>query len=301
MNRGLVLFVLASFFLATPASQAQLAYQPKIRIADKGESYQVKIMDAMKMTATKVLDGTGQVLADRKKEAKSKSYVYKATILTKAADTLHPAGSKRAYEKAELTDNGNTRGSALQGKTVIIEKKGDKFEQRFEDGTELSAAQLEDLDNRPANSMHAQAFMPKGAVSWPDGSWPIDQELLVKTLPKDLALVLDTAKGKAGARLITGYYKDYEKERKFYGTIEVKIEIPLKVGTELNGVKIKKGKLAFTTTIDGRVDGGSVNRTQKSALEMDMQGTQEANGKTFVVWVEMSRTTVESFAEIKKK
>jgi hypothetical protein len=298
MNRGLVLFGLASLFLTSTASQAQLAYQPKIRVADKGESYQVKIMDAVKMTTTKVVDGTGQVLADRKKEAKSKSYVYKATILAKAADALHPAASKRAYEKAELTDNGITRAPALQGKTVILEKKGDKFEHRFEDGAELSAEQLEDLDNKPANSLHAQAFMPKGAVVWPGDSWAIDPELLVKTVPKDLAAVFDMAKGKAGARLITGHYKDFEKERQFYGTIEVKIEIPLKVGAELNGVKIKKGKLVFTTTIDGRIDGNSVERTQKGTVEMDMQGSQEANGMTFAVWLEMSRTTEESYAEI---
>jgi hypothetical protein len=284
-------------FLASPTSQAQLAYQPKIRLADKGESYQVKIMDAMKMTTTKVVDGTGQVLAERKKEAKSKSYIYKATILAKAADALHPAASKRAYEKAELTDNGNTRASALQGKTVILEKKGDKLEHRFEDGSELSAEQLQDLDNKPANSLHAQAFMPKGAVSWPDGSWALDPELLVKTSPKDLAAILDAAKGKAWAHLITGY----KKENKMYATIEVKIEIPFKVGADLNGVKIKRGKLAFTTTIDGCVDGSSVERTQKGTVEMDMQGSQEANGMTFAVWVEMSGTHEESYAEIKKK
>lgn len=302
MNRGLVLFGLASLFLASTASQAQLAYQPKIRVADKGESYQVKIMDAMKMTTTKVVDGTGQVLADRKKEAKSKSYVYKATILAKAADALHPAASKRAYEKAELTDNGNTRASALQGKTVILEKKGDKFEHRFEDGTELSAEQLGDLDNKPANSLHAQAFMPKGAVTWPGGSsWDIDPELLVKTMPQDLAAVLDAAKGQASAHLIRGHYKDFEQERKFYGTIEVNIEFPLKAGADLNGVNIKKGKLVITTTIDGRIDGNSVERTQKGTVELDMQGSQDANGMTFTVWVEMSRTTVESYAEIKKK
>jgi hypothetical protein len=53
--------------------------------------------------------------------------------------------------------------------------------------------------------------------------------------------------------------------------------------------------------IDGwRRNEGSVDRTQKSALEMDMQGSQEANGTTFVVWVEMSRATVESYTEIKK-
>ena len=39
-------------FLAPAATQAQLAYQPKIRVAGKGESYQVKIMEAMKMTTT---------------------------------------------------------------------------------------------------------------------------------------------------------------------------------------------------------------------------------------------------------
>jgi hypothetical protein len=297
MNRGLVLFGLASFFLASTASHAQLAYHPKIRVADKGESYQVKILDAMKMTTTKVVDGTGQVLADRKKEAKSKSYVYKATILAKAADALHPAASKRAYEKAELTDNGNTRASALQGKTVILEKKGDKFEHRFVDGPELSAEQLEDLDNKPANSLHAQAFMPKGAVTWPGGGWALDPELVVNTMPKDLAAVFDAAKGQASAHLIRGY----NKEDKFYGTIEVKIEFPLKVGADLNGVKIKKGKLVFTTTIDGRIDGNSVERTQKGMVELDMQGSQDANGMTLAVWVEMTRATVESYAEITKK
>lgn len=206
MSRALVLFGLASFFLAPTASQAQLAYQPRIRVADKGESSQVNITDAMTMTTTKVVDGASQVLAERKKEAKSKSYVYQATILAKGPDALHPAASKRAYEKAELTDNGNTRASALQGKTVILATKGNKFEHRFEDGADLSAEQIEDLDNRPANSLHAQAFMPKGAVIWPDGSWPINPELLVTTLPKDLAATLDAARGKAGARLITGYY-----------------------------------------------------------------------------------------------
>jgi hypothetical protein len=87
---------------------------------------------------------------------------------------------------------------------------------------------------------------------------------------------------------------------KFFGVIEVKIEIPLKVGAELNGVKIKKGKVVYTTTIDGRVDGDSVERTQKGTVEMDMQGSQEANGMKFAVRVEMSRTTEESYSEIKK-
>ena len=180
---------------------------------------------------------------------------------------------------------------------MILEKKGGKFEPRFEDGTGLSAEQIKDLDNKPANSLHAQAFMPEGAVIWPDGNWTPDPKLLVKILPKDLAAVLDADKGKAEARLKKGTHK----EMKFYGIIEVKIEIPLKVGADLNGVKIKKGKVVYTTTIDGRVDGDSVERTQKGTVKMDMQGSQEANGMKFAVRVEMSRTTEESYSEIKKK
>ncbi len=300
--RQIILAIAAVFsFSVAAVNEAQLAYEPKMRVADKGESYQVIITHSMKMTTTKVIEDSGKVPAEQKKVANSKSYVYKTTVLAKAADALHPAASKREYEKAEVTDNGNTRPSTLQGKTVILQKKGDKFEHRFEGGVELTTDQLQDLDNQPAISVHAQAFMPEKPVVWPDGKWALEPALLVKMAPGELAAILDVAKGEAVARLKTGNYKGNPPERIFYGTIEVRIEIPLKVGADLNGVKVKSGKVVFTTTIDGRVDGKSVDRTQKGMLELDMQGSQEANGMTFAVRVEMSRTTEETYTGIDNK
>ena len=69
---------------------------------------------------------------------KGKSYAYVTTVLDNAAGQIVPTLSVRNYEKALLTedDKGNrvTNPATLQGKKVLIEKKGDGYQFRLDDG-----------------------------------------------------------------------------------------------------------------------------------------------------------------------
>ena len=174
-------------------------------------------------------------------EASKSKYVFTDEILAKPADAKRPTKIKRTYETAERTKNGTAVDLGLAGKTVMIEKKGEKYEFALADGGALNEAATEILDKEINEKSEAgeEIFAPKKPVKVGE-TWSADLAAAAKDLAKS-GLSIDVDKSKATVKLA----KVYDKGGSKFGLMEVKMdlivtkasgkgqEIPMKDGSKL--------------------------------------------------------------------
>src|SRR5262249_53264160 len=142
---------------------------------DKAEGgvYQVEKVESGTITTKVTIQG--QAKEETKKV--SETTAFKETVV-KLDDKKHATKLEREYAKAEKTEGGRTEKTALDGKTVLIEKKDDKYVFTYKGGGEVEGEAAEGL-NKEFNKSPAEdldkLLMPKDSVK-PGGEWKIDMK-----------------------------------------------------------------------------------------------------------------------------
>lgn len=242
---GLVVFgLLAACAPAADESVELKNYKPKV-----GDRMRVTDEDR---TTTRTLV-TIEDKTDEKIEKRTKLVVYVSETLAVKAGEKKPVKLKRTYEKAEESKDGDTAKLPLDGKAVIVEKKGDKYTFTYaDDGKALDGKPREELDREfnKKDQDDIDDFIPKRPLK-PGETWKVDTDKLLKILVKD------TFGADSKAATGTGKLAEaYTFGGRPYGVYDLSVEFPV---TELKGeapIALKKGsKMAMHIVADGNTDG----------------------------------------------
>jgi hypothetical protein len=228
------------------------------------------------ITSVKVADGMGQVLVEQK-DSKGESVEFKETIL-KAEKGKTPTKVEREYTKMQSTKDDKASDGPLQGKTVIIEKKGKSYEFTTKDGQKVdgpaAAALAKDFGKKDdENKELEKLILPKGAVKVGE-SWKIEMAKIVEVFNKEGALEVDAAKSTGTGTLV----KAYKKDGRQFGDMKFKLEFPLQTaGKGKEQLKFAAGaKIVMDMTFDVCIDGTSENGVMTMKMLMTGNGSLAA-------------------------
>ena len=198
----------------------------------------------------------------------------------------------RTYGAAEKTAKGETAKRAYAGKTVLIEKKGEKYEFSIdgEDLSEKDAPELHKSFNKAKDEPDAQDLMPAGPIGVGEG-WKVaadKSEKMFKTLG-DAKMKVDAKKSTVEGKLTKAYKKDGAQ----YGVFELTITV---VVTELDlgsGLTKATGTIVVTGTLDGCID-GTLNvgeSTKKTTIDIAADLPNNASFKMSGTATETDKTS----------
>jgi hypothetical protein len=261
----------------TPAApSAPATYTIKLkRFPDVGKS--VVITGTEKITGTvKVTDSTGKVLNEGKEKADEVSEKkYTQTILE--GDGARPRKYKEEYEKAIA----HSAPRPLQGRTVVYELKGDKYEVTVEGEPALDAKDLKELTDKANKPDLNAAVTPKNPVKTGE-TWPIDVQVLAKALGEGQDL--DAAQSKADAKLV----RVYDKDGKRFGVIELHLKAAFK---SMQGMAFDPPLvIEMQGTLDTAIDGSGT--AGKMTMNGKINGKGQAGKAPMTVTVEMANNMV---------
>jgi hypothetical protein len=268
MQRFLALLA-AGLFAAGSASAADEAVTIKVKKSAPGDVVDVSKTEkgSNKTTFTamgmeRVVDGGG-----------SSKFVYREEIIERPADARRATKLTRTYKTAEMTRaDAKTGDLGLAGKTVLIEKKGDKYEFTV-DGKPLTGpgAQMLQKEFGREKKLTEEDLFPKEPIKV-GGTWKIDVSKLAKELGED-GMIVDESKSSASGKLI----KTYDKEGARFGILEVNMDVTVtKLKGEGQEIPLKDSKMTFVMTadacIDGTLDTGKAKMTIKGSLSGEVMG-----------------------------
>jgi hypothetical protein len=237
--------------------------------AQDGESYTIKLkkpaagqittVDSVEQSLeqVKVADNNGNIQQE-KDEKKGHDYVYKQTILEVKGDK--GTRLKREYQKATATEDGKPKKLSYDGKTVLIEKKGDKYTFRIEGGGEITDDDAKELDkefNKKGNINETEMvklMLPPGPIKVGQ-TWKVDPKVIAKMLQEEAMMELNAEKTTGTGKLL----KAYRKDRRQFGVLSIKMNIVPKSVTK-DGMTIAfqpNSKVVLDMTVDGCIDGSS--------------------------------------------
>jgi hypothetical protein len=278
----------------------------KIKKSAKGDVTKVEDVDES-TTAVVATDGAGTKLVDQK-EKTSKTNIYQETILEKKEGDDKSTSIKRAYEKARnLPKDGKEETRVYEGKTVLIDKKGDKYQFMIEGGKEITAKEAEDLDKSfnkkgPTDEEMEQYLLPGKAVKVGE-SWKIDADKMLKELMKDekeTVIAFDSAKTEASGKLLEVYEKNGHK----FGKMTFAISATLKEFSA-GGMKFKVrdgSKMAMDIQFDVCIDGGEGSGVLKMEMKMTLNADLPTpDGKEVNMMVDGKSTMTRKITDVTKK
>jgi hypothetical protein len=256
--------------LAGPAPGAgEPTYTIKIKKATEGQTEHVDKMEQSTERLT-IVDNNGNALKDEDKKA-GHHYVYRQTILEKKAGAAKATRLKRQYEKATVTQGGETTKLRYEGKTVLIEKKGDRYVFLLEGDEPLTGEDAKQLDkefNKKTDINEAELeklVLPPGPVKVNE-SWKVDPSPLTKVLE---GMELNLEKTTATAKLTRAYRKD----RRQFGVIVLQLNLVPK-GMNKDGMTLAfqpNSKILLQVTIDGCIDGSLTTATMSFTGDMAIE------------------------------
>jgi hypothetical protein len=259
--------VLFAGLLALPTAAADSdAITIKIKENVEGDSYNIDAAKTSK-AMSKVVDAQGKVLMEMNEEV-TETATYKETVV-KVEKDKKPTKLEREYTKAEVKKGAKTEDLGLAGKTVLIERKGDKYTFTFKGGEEVKGTAAKTLaeefkdKNEESNQME-KLLLPKGAVKVGD-EWKLDMDPILKEFGKGEGIDIDKAKATGTGKLL----KAYKKDGKQFGDLQFKLELPVK---SLNNGQLKfpdGAKMILEFSIDGCLDGTSGAGTSQMKMKMD--------------------------------
>jgi hypothetical protein len=258
-------FALAAVFAVSAAAQDKDAVTIKIAYPQAGQRAKVTVEE--KTTTKTVINIQGML--QTQEEVKSKSLVYTDDVIDNPKNEKRAAKLKRTYEKAVIGTGKDTKKLPIEGKTVLIEKKGDKYSFTI-DGKAVEGDSLKLLEeefNRPKKGDVRDVMFPKTPVK-PGDTWKIPPDELVKELGEE-GLVLDKNKVTAGGTLV----KAYKKDGKQFGVIEIVVEGPVTSLGEKVPLTLKEGKMVVKFTGEGCIDGSSPTGTTNAQMTFGISGT----------------------------
>ena len=201
-----------------------------------------------------------------REESGSSTFAYRDEIIERPADAKRATKLKRTYKTAELLKDNVKEDLDLAGKTVLIEKKGDKYEFTV-DGKEVTGKAGELLTKEFGKEKHLTEddLFPKTPVKIGD-TWKVDPVKVAKELG-DGGMVIDVDKSKATGKLL----KVYDKAGSKFGVMEITMELTVTTVKGDREIPLKDGsKLTITVIadacIDGTQDAGKGKMTMKGEL-----------------------------------
>ena len=230
MKRCAALAILAGLFVGTGVGQAQPV---TIKLKERGEGEAALVRrNAATTTAVTVTDAMGQVLVDQKQRI-TEIDEYKETVHKRAAGKS-ATKLEREYTKVQNGKDDEFTNGPLQGKTVIIEKKGDKYVFTYKDGATVedkaAAGLIKDFSKKTdKNSELERLVLPANAVKTGE-SWKIDMPKVAGELAKEGVMEVDADKSTGQGTLV----KTYKKNGLQFGEMKFKMEMPI--------VTVGKGK-----------------------------------------------------------
>ena len=284
MPRSIIASLLAIALLAgPPAFAADDAYTLKLYKGKKGDKTENEKTEDSKNNVVINVAGMEMKLdiSNGKKE------IYTEEILEKKDGDKKATKLTRAYTTAEKTEKGETTKSAYAGETVLIEKKGDKYEFSIK-GKALKEDEAPDLFksfNKKEDEPDNEDFLPTGAVKVGE-TWKVaaeKTEKMFKTLG-DEKMKFDTKKSTIGGKLLKVYRKDGAQ----FGTLEITFTILVtEIDLEGTAAKAKEGsKMILKGTIDTCIDGtvqfedGKMEVTIEITAELPNDGSLTISGTT---------------------
>jgi hypothetical protein len=218
----------------------------------------------------KIVDNNGNALKEEDKKT-GHHYVYRQTVLEMKAGAAKPTRLKRQYTKATISQGGETTKLRYEGKTVLIEKKGDRYIFRLEGDEELTGEDAKQLDkefNKKSDITEAELqklVLPPGPVKVNE-SWKVNPAPLTKVLEgMELNLDKTTATGKLT--------RAYRKDRRQFGVIVLQLNLVPKAMNK-DGMTFAfqpNSKIAMQVTIDGCIDGSTTTATMAFTGDMAIE------------------------------
>ena len=277
MLRALFATALVAGLIAGPSAlAADETYTLKLYKSKKGDKTENEKTEESKNSIAINVMGT-----NNKQEVDSgKKEIYTEEILEKKEGDKKATKLTRTYSAAEKTEKGETAKFLYAGETVLIEKKGDKYEFSVK-GKALKQDEAPDLyksfnkDDEP----QSEDFMPAGPVKVGE-TWKVaadKTEKMFKSLGDD-KMKVDVKKSTVSGKLLKAYKKDDAQ----FGTLELTIEVFV-TEIDLGGdfAKTKAGsKMTIKATVDTCIDGSVQFEDGKMDVKVEI-GAELPNGGSF--------------------
>lgn len=251
--------------LLAAAANAEDAVAFKSFTPQTGQRIKVSNDEKNTTTSSFTIKGTKKDM----EEVKTKTIVYIDEVLDNAAKTRPAAKIKRTYEKSVLTKDGKNIPFPLDGKTITIEKKGDKyvFTAAGEAVTGEGLKLLDNEFNRPTKSDSQDFYFPKKPVKTGD-SWDVDALDIIK-LVSDSGLNLDAEKATAKGTL----KKTFTKGQSQYGSVDFVFEAPVTGIGPKSAVTIQSGKMTIKSSGESCIDGSLPASNMTTKIKLAISGT----------------------------
>ena len=207
-------------------------------------------------------------VSQNKDDVTTKSLIYTDEVIENPKNARRASKLKRTYEKAMLGKNGKTSPLSVEGKTVLIEKMGEKYSFTV-DGQAVEADTLkllQDEFDRPAGRDVRDAMFPTKAVK-PGESWKIAAADMVKAFG-DSGPILDQDRLAASGKLL----RTYKKDGKQFGVIEFKLETPVTGFGANNALKLDQGKMILKLIGEGCIDGSAAIGKATTTMSLAFTG-----------------------------
>ncbi|HEY2786892.1 MAG TPA: hypothetical protein VGJ05_18165 [Fimbriiglobus sp.] len=265
--RNAVILALATSVFLSAAGYGQDAVVIRLKKDAVGDKTKQSIVEDAVTTTTFVANGRLQT----KTERMTTRYTYVEDVLAKAAGAKKPTKLSRAYELAETTTDGVKKTYAFQGKTVLIEKKGNKFEVTA-NGLPLAEDDAKTFASEfgKGNGPEDEDLLPAKPVAI-GGTWSPNLEKILPLMSKDLPFGLAKTGNAATGKLIKAYRNNGVPFGEFELTFSLK---PSTFKSGENVIPLKPGcTLELTMKLDACIDGsahtGTMTNTMAANIEFD--------------------------------
>jgi hypothetical protein len=260
--------------------RGQEAVGIKLAYPEAGQRVKTTIDERANQMTGFTVAGTPQSMED----VKGKALVYTDEVIENPKNEARATKLKRTFEKALITTNGKTSALGVEGKTILIEKVGDKYKFTV-DGKPLPADSeklLNDEFNKGDQKDPRQVMLPQKPVK-PGDTWKVDVADLMKMMGPE-GPQLDKDKTTASGKLV----KTYQQDGKQFGVLEFTVDAPITGLGPKGGFVVKDGKMIVTMTADGCIDGTSPSGKTVSGIKFNVAGV--TNGIDVKVEVDLRET-----------
>lgn len=272
---------LAGVLAAQGAAQDAVA----IRFPDFKAGDRVKVTEDETGTATTSAVENG--VPKKKVDKAARSVVYVEECVTAGEAGKRPLKATRVYEKVSGAKDGQPLDPAAVGKTIAIEKKGERYEFTI-DGTPLTgglALELAHAYSRP-DTAGVKGLFPSAPLK-PGESWKVDAKKVVPAF-SDGKFTFDPDRTSMTGKLV----KAYQKGGAGYGVFEVRASLPITALGPKSPLAVKPGSSVTATVIgDGCIDGSSAASVMVTKSSLRIEGSFAGNDLTVAADVEQKRTT----------
>jgi hypothetical protein len=282
MFRKISIVVVVALVTAGP-TLAQEKFTIKLKELGQGDVSRVELIESQKFKNVTTVEKEKEPKTEENQRAKH--ILYTETILVRPDGQLRPTKIKRVYEKAleksTLGPDKREMAQPYQGKSLLIEKKGDKYEFRIEGGAlvEQGVMELNVEFNGIDPPQQKKTFIPPGPVTV-DEIWKIDPKGFLGDLVKDGKA--DIIKSEGTAKLV----KVYKQGDKQYGVIDATVDIHIKSKAKASPKDPEmEMKGTMNMRLEGCIDGsvadgkmtGTFQFTTRAAIATDLLGAVSNN------------------------